>query len=657
MRLKALPSLRAAPIAGQERDCNPDAPASVGSLPLRWPTVLRHAVSNADTHAQMRDAATVLTFTSLSHPMRRSRSTWYAAAALAVLAPVLSAQVTKPARAQRARATAASISRPLPRTFVGPPTVGAITSGDLMSRVYRFADDSMMGRQAGTAWNDKGTDFIAGELKRLGLEPAGEDGTFFQSALMRRSISTESWFRVGDKRYELWKEFIPRDQGVRASPLGGAVAIYAGTFGDTASYLKPDQAAGKVVVVRLGRGPDGKPSYTLINRPQLVARYRTATAIIVIGTEYFPPGYVDAVFRGNNVTVRSVPDTTTVLPSYLYVTEAMGRAMLGTDPDSARTGQLGVPVFGQVIATVEPAPGRNVIAVLRGSDPALRNQYVAIGAHNDHIGFSDSPADHDSVYAFMHIAAPQGADNDRPNPSPEDWARINAMKDSLRAAHGARPDSIYNGADDDGSGSMSVLEIAERFATAPVRPKRSVLFIWHVAEELGLFGSQYFTDHPTVPRDSIVAQLNMDMVGRGGSKDFSGLTKAGAPIYGGPGYVQLVGSRRLSTELGDLIESVNTRQKLGLRFDYSIDADGHPANIYCRSDHYEYARYGIPVVFFTTGGHADYHQVTDEPQYLDYDRMAQVSRLVHSAATSIANLDHRVVVDKPKPDPRGQCRQ
>jgi Peptidase family M28 len=589
--------------------------------------------------------------------MHRPRSYLYATAALALLAPAISAQVTKPARAQRARSTAASSARPLPRTYVGPATVGAISSGDLMSRLYRFADDSMMGRQAGTAWNDKGTEFIASELKRLGLEPAGEDGTFFQAALMQRRISPQTWLSVAGKRYELWKEFVARDQGVQARPLAGAVAIYGGTFGDTASYLKPDQAAGKVVVVRLGRGADGKPSYTLINRPQLNSRYRTAAAIAVIGAEYFPPGYIEAVFQQTNVMVKSTPDTTTVLPSYMYVSEAIGRAMLGTNPDSAQTGHVGVPVDGQVIAEVGPAPGRNVIAVLRGSDPALRNQYVAIGAHNDHVGFSNSPADHDSVKAFMQIAAPQGADNDRPNPSAADWARINALKDSLRAAHGARADSIYNGADDDGSGSMSVLEIAERFATAPARPKRSILFIWHVAEELGLFGSEYFTDHPTVPRDSIIAELNMDMVGRGGSGDFTGVTKAGEAIHGGPGYVQLVGSRRLSTELGDLIERVNTQQKIGMRFDYSIDADGHPQNIYCRSDHYEYARYGIPVVFFTTGGHADYHQVTDEPQYIDYDRMAQVSRLVHSAATALANLDHRVVVDKPKPDPRGQCRQ
>jgi Zn-dependent M28 family amino/carboxypeptidase len=172
-----------------------------------------------------------------------------------------------------------------------------------------------------------------------------------------------------------------------------------------------------------------------------------------------------------------------------------------------------------------------------------------------------------------------------------------------------------------------------------------------------LYGSQWFTDHPTVPRDSIVAQLNMDMVGRGAGSDITGSTKEGGKVHGNPDYVQLVGSRRLSTQLGDLAETVNRSEKRPLSFDYTMDANGHPQVIYCRSDHYEYARYGIPIIFFTTGGHADYHQVTDEPQYIDYDRMARVAQYVADLATKVGNLDQRPVVDKAKPDPHGQCVQ
>jgi Zn-dependent M28 family amino/carboxypeptidase len=105
------------------------------------------------------------------------------------------------------------------------------------------------------------------------------------------------------------------------------------------------------------------------------------------------------------------------------------------------------------------------------------------------------------------------------------------------------------------------------------------------------------------------------------------------------------------------VEQVNREDRHGLAFDYAIDANGHPANIYCRSDHYSYARYGIPVVFFTTGIHSDYHQVTDEPEYIDYEHMARVAKLIEDIAVHVADLDHRVVVDQPKPDPNGACRQ
>ena len=185
-------------------------------------------------------------------------------------------------------------------------------------------------------------------------------------------------------------------------------------------------------------------------------------------------------------------------------------------------------------------------------------------------------------------------------------------------------------------------------ATSPTKPKRSLLFVWHSGEESGLQGSRWFTDHPTVPRDSIVAQINIDMIARGGPKDES--TRD-------PAYMQVIGSRRLSTELGDLAEAANREGNHGFTFDYSYDADGHPDNFYCRSDHAMYARYGIPVAFFSTGGHRDYHQVTDEPEYLDYDKYARVTSFVADLVGRVANLDHRVVVDKPKPDPEAPCTQ
>jgi Zn-dependent M28 family amino/carboxypeptidase len=282
---------------------------------------------------------------------------------------------------------------------------------------------------------------------------------------------------------------------------------------------------------------------------------------------------------------------------------------------------------------------------------------VAIGAHSDHVGTARRGLDHDSVYVFNRIVRPAGAENDDKMGNAEQFAQINAELAERRKNSPARSDSIFNGADDDGSGSMAVLEMAEYFATQKVKPKRSLLFVWHAGEEKGLWGSAHYTEHPTVPRDSIVAQLNMDMVGRGSATDQTGMSADGKELRGGPDYLQLVGSRRLSTELGDLVERLNTSKKHNFSFDYAMDANGHPMNIYCRSDHYEYAKWNIPVTFFTTGGHSAYHQLTDEPQYIDYPHMQRVTRLVADIAAEVGNRASRPLVDGKKMDPRGSCKQ
>ena len=371
-------------------------------------------------------------------------------------------------------------------------TSGAISTADLQSRLYLYAHDSMMGREAGTPGNAKATAYIAAEAARLGLEPGGENGTYFQ------------------------------DIGATSTRFQG--------------------------------GPQGT--------------------------------------------------------------------------------------------------ARNVIAILRGSDPVLREEYVAIGAHNDHVGLRrGGPVDHDSLKAFNSELTRLGAPHwNGARAAKRDSLRavISLNLDSIRRLRPPRLDSISNGADDDGSGVVTVLEIAEALAAMPVKPKRSIIFVWHTAEEKGLLGAKWFTEHPTVPRDKIVAQLNMDMVGRGSAADIEG---------GGPDYLQLVGSRRLSTELGDIVEQVNSKNPRPFKFDYQFDANGHPERIYCRSDHYMYARYGIPVTFFTTGLHPDYHQVTDEPQYIDYPKMQRVADFVRDIAVTVANLDHRPVVDKPVGDPEARCVQ
>ena len=549
---------------------------------------------------------------------------------------------------------AALVAQKNPEKFAPKPTVGAITPADLMTRVYQFADDSMMGRQTGTVYHDKGTDYIARELKRLGLKPAGDSGTYFQRLpIVIRNLAAGTKLIADGKEFVVGKDFIARDvrdlAPANAREMQNAPVVYGGvyvppppqTFPDTTAWLSRADAAGKVVILTV-------PSGWQANRGLLTQFYANSAGIVLATLDAMPADVREQLSQpsGPSLGGRSAQLT---LPSFFYASTPLAEAMFGGPLAGAKVGQAGKTLTGSVNYTEAPAPGsRNVVAILEGSDPKLKGQYVAIGSHSDHDGFNNEPVDHDSLMAFYRVARPGGADDGNKPATAEDLPKIKAKWDSLKKVRAARQDSILNGADDDASGSMGMLEVAEAFATSRDKPKRSILFVWHVAEEQGMVGSRYFTDNPTVPRDSIVTQINIDMIGRGGAADLPG---------GGPGYVQLIGSKRLSTELGEIVEAEGKKGPVRFKFDYQYDANGHPSQYYCRSDHYMYARFGIPVVFLSTGGHAEYHQVTDEPQYLDYDQLARVTTLVHNIAKNVANLDHRVKVDGPKPDPQGQCRQ
>ena len=550
---------------------------------------------------------------------------------------------------------AAQHPQALPLKHAPKPTTAAISAADLMTRLYIFADDSMQGRETGTAGHIKSTAYIASELKRLGLQPAGDEGSYFQEVpMIRRAFDPASTITVDGTTLRGGTDFIATTRGA-VPPLNGVGVVFGGTTGDTSSYPSHDQIAGKVVVLKAapggGRGGFGGPGG---GRAALAALRALSDAVaIVTVTEALSPAAVQAATHPRDGDVMMKPAGNGPAGQLsITMTRAGAEALLGMSLDAATTGQPGKTVQATIGFRDDPAPARNVVAIIRGSDPKLRGEYVALGAHNDHVGFGTQAVDHDSLHLYNAARfAIRGMVSRGQQATPEQDAAVAAIRinyDSVRAARPARLDSIRNGADDDGSGSVTLLELAEAFQKAPVKPKRSLVFVWHVGEEKGLLGSRWYSDHPTVPRDSVVAQLNMDMVGRGAATDL--------PV-GSATYLQLVGSRRLSTELGDLVESVNKTEKMPFTFDYQFDANGHPENIYCRSDHYNYARYGIPVVFFTTGLHGDYHQVTDEPQYIDYPHMARVGQLVYDVAMKVGNLDHRIVVDKEKPDPNGACRQ
>lgn len=568
--------------------------------------------------------------------------------AVAALAPVLLG-----AQAPATQAPETIVPYPpttLPLKHTPQPTTAAITAQDLMTRLYIFADDSMQGREAGTIGNVKGTDYIASEAKKIGLIPAGDNGTYFQTIPLKvRSIDPSSTFKVGNVTLAYGTDWVAT--GSKSIDVNNVHLVYGGVLGDSSQMIAPGAGAGKIVVFTLPPGASSRATRTAARSAE------GAVAVAIVGLDQFMPFFTRPQ---TFVDDPSNAPATTPPPTILLSKAAADRLTEGAPPLT-----LGLedpsPSSLNLKLSIEPTPfpARNVVGIVRGSDPKLSGEYVAIGGHNDHIGFNHRPVDHDSLRFFNHIVRPGGAEDGGKQATPEQQAEVNQVLAAYRAAHPGtqRADSISNGADDDGSGSVSVLEIAQKVASLKTKPKRSTLFVWHVGEEKGLLGSAYYTDHPTVPRDSIVAQLNIDMVGRGDAFDITGKAKDETVLRGNPNYLQLVGSHRLSTELGNLAETVNKENNHGLVFDYAMDANGHPANIYCRSDHYEYARYNIPIIFFTTGGHSDYHQVTDEPQYIDYTHMARIDNFIEDLLVHVGNMDHRPVVDGPHMDPHGACKQ
>ncbi len=530
---------------------------------------------------------------------------------------------------------------------LGAQRLAAPMSQEAMrTRLEAYAADSMRGRLTGTPDNVKATRWIASELSRFGLEPAGDNGTFLQRVpLVRTAADTAaSTIIAAGITLRPYVDYIPRNQGPSARAFDGAPVVYAGVWG-APGLLGGEAVRGKTVIV-------GTPlDNSSVIKLQAQAQFAQAAAIVIANFELMSPPVLAAVSSSPMVMDGEQGDAPE-LPAYMHISRATAARILGVDDLAAATpGREGSAITGRNVFRKVPVEAYNVVAILRGSDATLRNEYVAIGAHSDHVGTGPA-VDHDSLRAFqLEFRAKQLAHT---GPMTGQVAQANYLSirvnmDSIRRVHPTpRLDSIYNGADDDGSGSMAVLEVARAFATQRVKPKRSIIFIWHTGEELGLYGAEHFTDHPTVARDQIVAQLNLDMVGRGGPGDELG---------GGPNYMQLIGSRRLSTQLGDLVETVSRDKNFNWAFDYQYDATGHPEQYYCRSDHYMYARYGIPIVFMSTGGHADYHQVTDEIQYIDFAKLSKVTRFTHELATAVANGAQRPVVDKPKPDPRGNCVQ
>jgi hypothetical protein len=575
------------------------------------------------------------------------------------------------------------------------PTTRDITANDLRTRLYGFADDSMQGRRIGEPGNYKGTDYIAREFKRFGLKPAGDNGTYFQNLPYgpMHFDSSSSRLIAGGTALTAKADWIPvvpsTTNGFNTKAnLQNVETVFAGRWGDTASALDPAVFKGKVAVfvatpasaglaggrgggggggggggdstatagaggrgARLprcdsvpdkfgaaaaaaveaqqradsiaGRGGRGRGGAAIRDRR---AEHVGAAGILFVALDSAPRNTVNQVFNTRN-GMQIVPGADA--PVAAAITRATATTLFGKPVDGLTVGATGQPISASWTYDWEMSktPGRNVIAIMPGSDPARAGEYVLVGAHNDHVGVNATPVDHDSLRAVNTITRRQGSNDPACRPTPEQQHKIDSIIARARSIRPPRKDSIMNGADDDGSGTVILLEIAEKFASE--KPARSIIFVSHEGEEGGLLGSKWFTDHPTIPLSSIVAAHNMDMEAKGRTDQVK---------FGGPTSLQTLGSRRLSREFGDIIDSVNaSRLTEVMAIDKSWDVTANPMNRFCRSDQVNYVLHDIPVTYFSTGYAQDYHQATDEPQYADYDHMARIGRFIHDVMWAVAN--------------------
>jgi hypothetical protein len=382
---------------------------------------------------------------------------------------------------------------------------------------------------------------------------------------------------------------------------------------------------------RGGRGTAAPPAYVVAG----------VAGVLIVGLDQMSPNAAVAGFGGRmGMRPATIPGTNSTVAG-ATISRAAAQRIFGRPVTQLAVGATGQPVSGvwNYEWKLSPHPARNVIAVLPGSDPARANEYVLVGAHPDHVGMVNTPVDHDSLRAVNYVTRRQGANDATCQPTADQQRQIDSIIARARSIRAPRRDSVNNGADDDGSGTVVMLEIAERFATE--RPARSIVFIAHQGEEAGLLGSRYSTENPTIPLASIVAAHNMDMVGKG---------RVWQVKYGGPSSVQILGARRLSREFGDIIDSVNAVRDEVMAIDRTWDVPANPLNRVCRSDQVAYVNHDVPVTYFSLGYSLDYHQPTDDPQYIDYDHSARLGRFIHDVMMAIAMRRDRPAIAGPDPN-------
>lgn len=499
-----------------------------------------------------------------------------------------------------------------------------ITAQQMRNHLEFIASDELEGRDTPSRGLDIAAMYIASHLRQWGIKPAGENGTYFQKFPLRRNKidAQNTRLQLNNQSFVYGEDFL--SSFVPANVAGSNLVYASHGWVIKSKNINPYQnidVRNKIVVV-VNSLPKGVTGADLQGKagedwssPVLYAQTNGARAVISFGTFGNLANWQSARWTQTEkgglefgkpqvqITIPNVTVHPRVIASLFAGEKTNGtnvynRAIAG-EPVEAFDLNPNKKINLNVAVKTENIHSQNVIGVLEGSDPVLKNEYVAIGAHYDHVGM---------------------------NPF---WNG---------------EDKIWNGADDDGSGTVAIMAMAEAFSKGAQRPKRSILFLWVAGEEKGLWGSEYFTDNPTVPIGSIIAQLNIDMIGRAQAPgDENHPQNKALPK---PGEVFVIGSKLMSTELGEISEATN-KSFLNMSFNYKYDDPKDPEQFFYRSDHYNFARKGVPIIFYMDGSHADYHQPSDSIEKIDFVNMEKIARTIFATAWELSNRAARPKVDKP----------
>lgn len=461
---------------------------------------------------------------------------------------------------------------------ISPAGLSAIKTNELKRDLFTLASDSMRGKRAGTLDELKAAAWMAEQARKAGLEPAGDNGSYFQFfPLEREKVSEESEIKINGKALKMWEQaWVRRPQPFTVS----APVVWFNSLADTTKNVK-----GKVVAMNL-LPPDKLPAEGMslwVYRYALSALRQQAERLKNTGAEA-------VVLVADSIAESNIGFFGHGLEEGTYNLQNSRRGGNGNDIPLVLVGsqfqkELEKPnanFSAEIDVNKYIFPSANVVAKAPGSDPKLKNEYVVFSGHHDHDG-------------------------------------VGVAVDG---------DSIWNGADDNASVSVALLAIGRAWKKAP--PKRSALFVWHGAEERGLFGSRYFVEHPTVKKENIVAVLNGDMIGRNE-----------------PGKAALLGSvapHRNSQELVNMAYAAN-EELTKFEIDTSWDEADHPENWYFRSDHLPYAQAGIPAIFFTTLLHPDYHTPADEAEKIDLEKLTKMTQWMYGTGFKIANSARAPALD------------